>query len=306
MFENGFEYSDFVSEPGQFAIRGGIVDVFSFSNEHPYRIEFFGDEVESIRSFNINTQLSIQEVKKLNIIRNVEDKGITESRVSFMNYLGNNAHIWIKDKAFCNAQLDKLYQKAEENYKDIKGEIKHLTPQELFINSKVFSSVIQDFQIVSFGMHNEDDSKEIQFESTFQPSFNKQFDLIIEHFNQKTKEDSENIILCSTLKQEERFQNILEKIDAKFRFTTMLLPLHEGFIDHQNKILCYTDHQLFERYHKFKLKSAKQYKKTITLDEITNLEIGDFVTHIDHGIGKFGGLQKVGGLCNKVFCFDDL
>ena len=293
MFEYGFEYSDFVSEPGQFAIRGGIVDVFSFSNEHPYRIEFFGDEVESIRSFNINTQLSIQEVKKLNIIPNVEDKGITESRVSFMNYLGNNAHIWIKDKAFCNAQLDKLHQKAEESYKDIKGEIKHLSPQELFINSKVFSSVIQDFQIVSFGMHNEDDSKEIQFESTFQPSFNKQFDLIIEHFKQKTEEGYNNIILCSNIKQEERFKNIFEKIDANFRFTTMRLPLHEGFIDHQNKILCYTDHQLFERYHKFKLKSAKQYKKTITLDEITNLEIGDFVTHIDHGIGKFGGLQKI-------------
>ena len=142
-------------------------------------------------------------------------------------------------------------------------------------------------------MQNEDNSKEIQFESSFQPSFNKQFDLIIEHFNQKTEEGYENIILCSTIKQEERFQNIFEKIDANFRFTTMLLPLHEGFIDHRNKILCYTDHQLFERYHKFKLKSAKQYKKTISLYEITNLEIGDFVTHMDHGIGKFGGLQKI-------------
>ena len=293
MFEYGFEYSDFVSEPGQFAIRGGIVDIFSFSNEHPYRIEFFGDEVESIRSFNINTQLSIQEVKKLNIIPNVENKGITESRVSFIHYLEDKAQIWIKDKTYCNAQLDKLYQKALKSYKDIKGEIKHLTPKELFINSEVFSSVIQDFQIVSFGMQNEDNSKEIQFESSFQPSFNKQFDLIIEHFNQKTEEGYENIILCSTIKQEERFQNIFEKIDANFRFTTMLLPLHEGFIDHRNKILCYTDHQLFERYHKFKLKSAKQYKKTITLDEITNLEIGDFVTHMDHGIGKFGGLQKI-------------
>ena len=293
MFEYGFEYSDFVSEPGQFAIRGGIVDIFSFSNEHPYRIEFFGDEVESIRSFNINTQLSIQEVKKLNIIPNVENKGITESRVSFIHYLEDKAQIWIKDKTFCNAQLDKLYQKALESYKDIKGEIKHLTPKELFINSEAFSYVIQDFQIVSFGMQNEDNSKEIKFESSFQPSFNKQFDLIIEHFNQKTEEGYENIILCSTIKQEERFQNIFEKIDANFRFTTMLLPLHEGFIDHRNKILCYTDHQLFERYHKFKLKSAKQYKKTITLDEITNLEIGDFVTHMDHGIGKFGGLQKI-------------
>ena len=293
MFEYGFEYSDFVSEPGQFAIRGGIVDIFSFSNEHPYRIEFFGDEVESIRSFNINTQLSIQEVKKLNIIPNVENKGITESRVSFIHYLEDKSQIWIKDKTFCNAQLDKLYQKASESYKDIKGEINHLTPEELYINSEVFSYVIQDFQIVSFGMQNEDNSKEIKFESSFQPSFNKQFDLIIEHFNQKTEEGYENIILCSTIKQEERFQNIFEKIDANFRYTTMLLPLHEGFIDHRNKILCYTDHQLFERYHKFKLKSAKQYKKTITLDEITNLEIGDFVTHMDHGIGKFGGLQKI-------------
>ena len=109
------------TEPGQFAIRGGIVDIFSFSNEHPYRIEFFGDEVESIRSFNINTQLSIQEVKKLNIIPNVENKGITESRVSFIHYLEDKAQIWIKDKTFCNAQLDKLYQKALESYKDIKG-----------------------------------------------------------------------------------------------------------------------------------------------------------------------------------------
>ena len=293
MFEYGFEYSDFVSEPGQFAIRGGIVDIFSFSNEHPYRIEFFDDEVESIRSFNINTQLSNQEVKKLNIIPNVENKDITESRVSFIDYLEDKSQIWIKDKTFCNAQLDKLYQKALESYKVVKGEIKHLTPKELFINSEVFSSVIHDFQIVSFGMQNEDNSKEIKFESSFQPSFNKQFDLIIEHFNQKTEEGYDNIILCSTIKQEERFQNIFEKIDANFRFTTMLLPLHEGFIDHRNKILCYTDHQLFERYHKFKLKSAKQYKKTITLDEITNLEIGDFVTHMDHGIGKFGGLQKI-------------
>jgi len=293
MFEYGFEYSDFVSEPGQFAIRGGIVDIFSFSNEHPYRIEFFDDEVESIRSFNINTQLSIQEVKKLNIIPNLGNKGTTESRVSFIHYLEDKAQIWIKDKTFCYAQLDKLYQKALESYKDIKGEIKHLTPKELFINSKVFSSVIQDLQIVSFGMQNEDNLKEIKFESSFQPSFNKQFDLIIEHFNQKTEEGYENIILCSTIKQEERFQNIFEKINANFMFTTVLLPLHEGFIDHRNKILCYTDHQLFERYHKFKLKSAKQYKKTITLDEITNLEIGDFVTHMDHGIGKFGGLQKI-------------
>ena len=155
--------------------------------------------------------------------------------MSFMDYLEDKAQIWIKDKTFCNAQLDKLFQKAIESYEDIKGEIKRLTPKELFINSELFSSVIQDFQIVSFGMQNEDNSKEIKFESSFQPSFNKQFDLIIEHFNQKTEEGYENIILCSTIKQEERFQNIFEKIDSNFRFTTILLPLHEGFMTTKTK-----------------------------------------------------------------------
>jgi transcription-repair coupling factor (superfamily II helicase) len=293
LFEYGFEYADFVVEPGQFSIRGGIVDVFSFSSEHPYRIEFFGDEVESIRSFNINTQLSILEVKKLNIIPNVENKEMIENRVPFMEYLGDTASIWIKDQELCEAQLDKLYLKAYDAYENIDGEIKHIKPDELFINSKVFKKATKHFHKISFGEQKIDGITNIDFSTSFQPSFNKQFDLIIEHFNEKTKEGYENLILCSSQKQEERFHNIFEKIDENFKYSTMLLPIHEGFIDHENKILCYTDHQLFERYHKFKLKSAQQYKKTITLDEITNLDIGDFVTHIDHGVGKFGGLQKI-------------
>ena len=293
MFEFGFEYADFISEPGQFSIRGGIVDVFSFSNEHPYRIEFFGDEVESIRSFNINTQLSIEEVKKLSIIPNLENKEMIESRVSFINYLGNQATIWLHDKEFCGEQLDKLFLKASKAYEEVEGQIQHMKPEELFINSKVFKKAIENFNLVSYGTKKENSSKEIIFQTSFQPNFNKQFNLITDHFNNKTQEGYKNLILCSSQKQEERLQNIFGKIDENFKFNTMLLQLHAGFIDHENKLLCYTDHQLFDRFHKFKLKSAKQYKKTITLDEITNLEIGDFVTHIDHGIGKFGGLQKI-------------
>lgn len=293
LFEYGFEYADFVVEPGQFSIRGGIVDVFSFSSEHPYRIEFFGDEVESIRSFNINTQLSVLEVKKLNIIPNVENKEMIEARVPFMNYLGNSACVWLKDKELCEAKLDKLYLKAYDAYEELDGQIKQIKPEELFINSKIFNSAITEFQTVSFGTKAIDSRLEINFNTSYQPSFNKQFDLIIEHFNEQSEKGYENLILCSSQKQEERFHSIFEKIDENFQYSTMLLPIHEGFIDHENKVLCYTDHQLFERYHKFKLKSAQQYKKTITLDEITNLEIGDFVTHIDHGVGKFGGLQKI-------------
>jgi transcription-repair coupling factor (superfamily II helicase) len=293
LFEYGFEYADFVVEPGQFSIRGGIVDVFSFSSEHPYRIEFFGDEVESIRSFNINTQLSVLEVKKLNIIPNVENKEMIEARVPFMNYLGNSACVWLKDKELCEAKLDKLYLKAYDAYEELDGQVKQIKPEELFINSKIFNSAITEFQTISFGTKAIDSTLEINFNTSYQPSFNKQFDLIIEHFNEQSEKGYENLILCSSQKQEERFHSIFEKIDENFQYSTMLLPIHEGFIDHENKVLCYTDHQLFERYHKFKLKSAQQYKKTITLDEITNLEIGDFVTHIDHGVGKFGGLQKI-------------
>ena len=293
LFEYGFEYTEIVVEPGQFSIRGGIVDVFSFSNEHPYRIEFFGDEVESIRSFNINTQLSILEVKKLNIIANVENKDMVEERIPFMNYLDQNATVWIDDQGLCEGQLDKLYLKAYDAYENLSGEVKHLKPEELFINAKVFKKSIKAFKSVSFGSNTKKSVVNIDFNTSFQASFNKQFDLIIAHFNEQTKEGYQNIIMCSSQKQEERFHSIFEKIEGNFKFNTMLLPLHQGFIDHENKLLCYTDHQLFERYHKFKLKSAQNYKKTITLDEITNLEIGDFVTHIDHGVGKFGGLQKI-------------
>lgn len=293
LFEYGFEYAEIVVEPGQFSIRGGIVDVFSFSNDQPYRIEFYGDEVESIRSFNINSQLSVLEVKKLNIIPNVENKDMIEARVPFMSYLGNDAIVWLDDQGLCEGQLDKLYLKAYDAFETLDGEIRHLKPEELFINSKVFRKTIKEFKNISFSNNPKKGILNIDFNTSFQASFNKQFDLIISHFNEKTTEGYQNLILCSSQKQEERFHSIFEKIEGDFKFHTMLLPLHEGFIDHENKLLCYTDHQLFERYHKFKLKSAQSYKKTITLDEITNLEIGDFVTHIDHGVGKFGGLQKI-------------
>jgi len=293
LFEYGFEYADFVVEPGQFSIRGGIVDVFSFANEHPYRIEFFGDEVESIRSFNINSQLSTNEVKKLNIIPNVEDKAMIESRVSFLNFLGEKACLWIKDKELCEAHLDKQFIKAYDAYEALDQTIQQIKPEELFINAKVFNESIHNYNLASFGNKNTENLSEIEFNTSFQASFNKQFDLIIEHLKEKSEEGYHNIILCGSLKQEERFHRIFDDMEANIDYATLLLPLHEGFIDHEQKMLCYTDHQLFERYHKFKLKSAQQYKKTITLTDITNLEIGDFVTHVDHGIGKFGGLQKI-------------
>ena len=292
LFEYGFEYVDFIVEPGQFAIRGGLVDIFSFSNEHPYRIEFFGDEVESIRKFNINSQLSIQKVNRINIIPNIEKK-IKEKRVLFTDYLVNNSSLWIKDLEFAKGRLDNLYKKACEAYENPRKQVNQISPEELFINAKILQESLKKFSINSFGTMHSSSSTEINFNTSYQPSFNKKFDILKKHLIEQRDQGYQNLILCSSKKQEERFLNIFENMNSQFEFNTLLLPIHEGFIDHDNKILCYTDHQLFERYHKFKLKSAKQYQKTITLNEITNLEIGDFVTHIDHGIGKFGGLQKI-------------
>ncbi|MAZ31389.1 MAG: transcription-repair coupling factor [Flavobacteriales bacterium] len=293
LFEYGFSYSDFVTEPGQFSIRGGLVDVFSFSNEHPYRIEFFGDEVESIRSFNINSQLSIKEVKRLDIIPNLEKKETGEKRVPFTDYFRDDSSVWVKDLELSKGQLDKLYLKACDKFENLGKTIKQINPEELFINAKILQESLIKFSVSSFGAKHDNAATEIDFNTSFQPSFNKQFDLLTQHLNNQSEQGYKNLIVCGSMKQEERFLNIFENIDSNFNFSTLLLPIHEGFIDHDNKILCYTDHQLFERYHKFKLKSAQQYKKIITLNEITNLEIGDFVTHIDHGIGKFGGLQKI-------------
>ena len=293
LFEYGFQYADFVVEPGQFSIRGGIIDVYSFSNEQPFRIEFFGDEVESIRSFDLNTQISIKELKKLTIIPNVENKDIIESRGSFLNYLDKNTMIWMKDQDLCQQELNQLFQKAQETFKELKVIIKQSKPENLFIDGDVFKNTSKEFNIITFGQKNHNRAKEIDFQTSLQPSFNKQFDLIINHLKEKTIEGYQNYIVCSSAQQKERFQNIFSEIEEQIEYKTTLLTIHEGFVDHSNKILCFTDHQLFERYHKFKLKSKNQFKKTITLNEITNLEIGDYVTHIDHGIGKFGGLQKI-------------
>lgn len=300
--EYGFRRVDYVVEPGQFSVRGGIVDVFSFSNDHPYRIEFFGDDVDSIRSFDPISQLSVHKLVKATIIPNVQDKMLLEHRQSFLQYISPNTSVWVKDHELTIDKIEKEFDHAVKAYTRL-GEtvISHLEPEELYVRSDVFSKQLLDFPIVEFGNRFYlEPGLTIKYNFAPQPAFNKNFDLLTKNLNENIENGLRNIIFSDTAKQIERLYAIFEDIIPSFNpsdskvFTPILLSIHEGFIDRENKLACYTDHQIFERYHRFRIKNSG-YKKNeaITLKELKGLNPGDYVTHIDHGIGRFGGLEKI-------------
>ena len=299
LFEYNFKREDFVTEPGEFSVRGGIIDVFSFSNDEPYRIEFFGDEVDSIRTFDVETQLSSERLKKISIMPNVENKLLEEKRASFLKYISSKTVVFSKNIDLLSGRLDKLFEKAATAFSELLSEINHGKPSELFCNGLLIKNQLDDLSMIEVTTTNhslsEDnsDSLSIQFNTKPQPSFNKQFDLLIANLQENTKSGFTNYLFCDNEKQAKRFDNIFKDVDQDVVYEPIVFPLYQGFIDVDNKIACYTDHQIFKRYHKFRLKNGFAKKQSITLKELTNLEIGDYVTHIDHGIGKFGGLQKI-------------
>ncbi|WP_422861718.1 transcription-repair coupling factor [Flagellimonas sp. W118] len=294
LFEYQFNRVDFVTEPGEFSVRGGIVDVFSFSHDEPYRIEFFGDEVDSIRTFDVETQLSTEKVKRISIIPNVENKFLQESRESFLKYISPKTVIFSKNLDLVYGRIDSFFEKAEESFAKLQGELKHAKPEELFVNSTLLKSQLEDFNLIEVGNSNHlSTALEVTFNTKPQPAFNKKFDLLIENLNENHASGFTNYIFCSTEQQAKRFNDIFEEVEETVHYKTVVFPLYQGFIDHDLKLVCYTDHQIFERYHKFQLKNGYAKKQAITLKELNKLEIGDYVTHIDHGIGKFGGLQKI-------------
>ncbi|MCG8761307.1 transcription-repair coupling factor [Tenacibaculum finnmarkense] len=293
LFEYQFNRVDFVTEPGDFSVRGGIIDVFSFSNDEPYRMEFFGDEVESIRTFDVETQLSKEKQQKVSIMPNVENKGLQENRESFLKYISAKTAIFVKDIATITTNLDTFFKKATASFDELSTEIKHSKPSELFCDGTLIQQELQKFTTVNMGKSVIKNITNIVFETHPQPSFNKKFDLLIQNFNEFSAKGFTNYIFCSNDKQAQRFHDIFDDNEVEVSYETIVFPLYQGFVDIQNKIVCYTDHQIFERYYKFRLKNGYEKKQSITLQELTRLEIGDYVTHIDHGIGKFGGLQKI-------------
>ncbi len=300
LFEYEFKRVDFITEPGEFSVRGGIVDVFSFSNDNPYRIEFFGDEVESIRTFDVATQLSIEQQKKITIIPNVENKVFQENRESFLDYISEKTVLFIQNTEDVLAQLDKQFARAEEAFEKLSKDIKHATPEQLFLDQKAFVKRALDFSVVELSSKAIfRTTKKFEFHIYPQPSFNKQFDLLLNNLSENHFNGYKNYLFCSNEAQAKRFHDIFETLDEanseniRKQYNTVVLPMYQGFIDEENQISCYTDHQIFERYHKFSIKNGYSKKQNITLKELTTLSVGDYVTHIDHGIGKFGGLQKI-------------
>ena len=294
LFEYRFLRVDFVTGPGEFSVRGGIVDVFSFSHDEPYRIEFFGDEIDSIRTFDVETQLSTGKVKNIAIIPNVADKHMQESRESFLQYISGGTAVFLKNRELMLGRLGDLFEKAETSFNKLAGETSRLKPDALFVRPSLLEEELKGFKVITLGGDpNMDAAMEVRFRTKPQPSFNKKFDLLIAHLNEKDRQGYTNIICCASEQQAKRFHDIFEEVGGPVHYRTIVLPLYQGFIDEDLQLACYTDHQIFERYHKFHLKNGYAKKQAITLKELNKLEPGDYVTHIDHGIGIFGGLQKI-------------
>ena len=302
----GFERTDFVYEPGQFALRGGILDIYSFGNEKPYRVELFGNEVDSIRIFDPETQLSERKLLQVNIIPNVETQFESGEKVSLLEFLAENTIVWLKD-------WDVIKEKIDAQEEDLQGFVQLLdnghrmhnsdddddtkilkeVNKEDFVSSTTIAQQLQSRHIVEFGYKPEMANVEIEFTTRTQPSFNRQFNLLIADLKSHEAKGYSIYLFAEQARQLERLNSIFADLNTEIQFVPVATGIHEGFIDEALKVVCYTDHQIFQRYHKYKVKQAYNKNKAITLKTLRDLQPGDYVTHIDHGVGTYSGLQKI-------------
>jgi transcription-repair coupling factor (superfamily II helicase) len=287
-----FVQVDFVYEPGQYALRGSLVDVFSFSNSHPYRIDFFGDVVESIRSFEIDTQLSREVFEKISILPNIQELASEESSEPLVEYLPPTAVFWTTDLAFTTAKLNDLYHTLTQ--RNNASEDKLFLKESQLVTGHYLVQRLSDFRSVEFharGFFTV--SYPVNFSTSPQPAFQKNFKLLAEDLLAHAQNGYQCYILSDSEKQIDRLTAIFNDIHPKIQYKSLLKALHEGFVDHEMRSCCYTDHQIFERYHKYTLQNYFSNRGTLSLKEIKDLQPGDYVVHIDHGIGRFGGLEKI-------------
>lgn len=291
-----FEKTDFVYEAGQFAVRGGIIDIFSFANEYPYRVELFGDVVDSIRTFEPGSQLSVESLDVASIIPDVQTKLIQEERQSFLDFISTSTRIWFSDYQFSGDVISKSFEKIASRYTHLEKKGSSgvmMAPEKLFLTLDEFETASGRFMRIEFGSRSVlSPSASFTFESSAQPSFNKNFDLLTKDLHEHQTQGFNNFIAADMPRQLERLRGIFEEIDITIQFQPLDFALRAGFIDHQMKVVCYTDHQIFERYHRYRAKEKFSKSKALTLRELQTLQPGDFVTHIDYGIGKFAGLEK--------------
>jgi len=305
---HGFERTDFVYEPGQFALRGGILDIYSFGNEKPYRVELFGNDVDSIRIFDPETQLSERKLLQVSIIPNIETQFENEHKISLFEFIPENTVIWMQDWLFIRERLMiqhedlKLCIRAGDTGNttyigDETDQAKNELKEADFITAAFVESSLKKRHVIEFGQLSlplQDASYTIiEFNTMSQPAFNRQFELLIKDLKSWESKKYSIYLFAENPLQLERLHTIFEDLKSDIHFTPVATSIHEGFIDDDLKIVCYTDHQIFQRYHKYKIKQAYNKNKALTLRTLRELQPGDYVTHIDHGVGRYSGLQKI-------------
>ena len=321
----GFERVDYVYEPGQFAVRGSIIDVFSYASEYPYRIDLFGDEVDSIRTFEIESQLSRDKVSHVSIVPNFE--GGAGDEVSFFDFLPKGSALAFQDYFWAHERIEQLTidngqltigsamtpsglqqdchpEQSEGSQKKSKGEILHFVQNDTCGNSfncqlldpADFIRKTTDFRRIEFGTKASSAvHATVNFDTSPQPLFHKNFELVEQSLTDLIERGYQVCILTDSAKQAERLKTIFEERGSNIPFTAVDKTIHGGFIDNTMRVACFTDHQIFDRFHKYNLRSdkARSGKMAISLKELSQFEPGDYVVHIDHGVGRFAGLVRM-------------
>mgnify|MGYP000409596052 FL=1 len=290
-----FEKVDYVYEPGQFAVRGGIIDVFSYHHELPFRVELFGDEIDSIREFDPTNQLSTTTLNKIKIVPNINNPQLAKNKVSFLDHLPKNTTIWGKDLEVAQKKMEQGFEISNKVYDKLNDKDAVALPIEMYLSPKDFLTKIDDYFTVEWNrLIDSKSAVKIDVNSTPQPAFNKNFDLLVEKL-EEWKSENYTIYICSDQKSQlNRLRSIFVELEKEDLCSFVSIGLYQGFINHNEKLVVFTDHQIFERYHRFNAKkSITKSKETFTLKEIYDLQKGDFVVHIDYGIGEFSGLEKI-------------
>ena len=309
----GFKEVDYVYEPGQFALRGSILDVYSYSCEYPYRIDFFGDDIDSIRTFEVEDQLSKDRRDRIEIVP--ELAVTTENKEPFLSFVPRQVVLVVKDYLYVRDAIDRAYQEGFSSQARLEQleaatemeqrEIEHQFRKESqLITGAQFMTDAETFRRVEFGHRPSSQSQAtVRFNITTQPLFHKNFELLTKAFDDYLLQGYRIFVLADSQKQNERLKEILTTLDPSKGgerpqtevFTPVDKTLHEGFVDDDLRVCVFTDHQIFDRFHKYSLKSdkARSGKMALTLKEIQQFEIGDYVVHVDHGVGKFGGLVRM-------------
>ncbi len=307
LFEYGFERVDYVYEPGQFAVRGSILDVFSFSCENPYRIDFFGDEIDSIRTFEVQTQLSLSKKDEISIVPELQHTRNKQECV--LRFLPEQTILVTKDLLYLCECVGHIYEEGFSlqafREQEATGEQKVWNREETLVNGEQFMRDVTVFRTVEMGQNGADGHDAvIRFDISPQPTFHKNFDLVHSTLLRYQAKDYALFILADSLKQTDRLKAIFQDQGREIGFSAVKKTLHTGFVDNTMKMCIFTDHQIFDRFHKYNLRSdkARSGKVALSLKELQQFELGDFVVHVDHGVGTFKGLKRIpqGGTIQEV------